>query len=74
MFKIFKKKITEFIRYNYYIFFLLIVSIYILSIPNMWDGTDFDHAFSTDHLQIINIWGIENSIPIQLIPIYFLYI
>lgn len=74
MFKIFKKKITEFIGYNYYIFFLFIVSIYILAIPNMWDSADFDHAFSTNHLQIINIWAIENSSPIQLIPIYFLYI
>jgi hypothetical protein len=39
----------------------------------MWDGSDFDHAFTTGSLEIINIWAFENSNEFFLVPIYFLY-
>lgn len=67
------KFLSKNLNCNSFIFYSLFTIVLVFFIPNMWDGSDFDHAFTTGHLEIINIWAFENSNPFLLVPIYFLY-
>ena len=62
-----------FIKKNYFLFFIIFSGFPLFFIPNLWDGTIIDYAFTTKNLSGITSWFQETSSDFQLIILYLIF-
>jgi len=63
----------EFIKKNYFVFFVLFSGIPLFFLPNVWDGVIFDYGLITENLSGIETFYKEIGSPFQLVFFYLVF-